>query len=188
MMLGWASLTDLESKRVVISALNVYVSRRMKLHVSPMFNGMRDRKWSPWFPVMVCAGLILYLSWEPHPASLFAIFPFHQGDKVGHILAYGFLTMVCFRAFSRCAFSWMARHVTIVTLVASAGFGLMCEGYQMYLPSRSIDGWDIVSNSIGSCLAVLLGRYDTEGMKKRPERTTKRPYAANPESTRANLP
>ena len=113
---------------------------------------------SGWIAVAFCAGLIFFFSTMPRPSFLVPLFAVPQGDKIGHILAYGFLTVLCFRAFRDHSSPWVTRHVTLVTIFTVSCFGLFCEWFQAYLPYRSTDVWDLLSNGVGSCCALSLRR------------------------------
>jgi hypothetical protein len=121
---------------------------------------------SPWPPVFLCAGLIFYVSTAAPLALVAFFFSIPHGDKVGHGLAYAILTFLCAAAFRLSAGQWAARYAVPLTLGAVFGFGALCEWCQFYVPFRTVDRWDIFANTVGSCLAVVLGTGSRNGGSK----------------------
>ena len=121
-----------------------------------------SRRLTNWYPLAAWAGLLWYLSLIPLPGSLLILFSLPHGDKVGHMVAYGILAGLCFRVMAGCTSSWIESHASLVTILAVSSFGLFCDWCQMYVPYRSTDMWDIASNSVGVCLAIVIRRFTVE--------------------------
>jgi hypothetical protein len=112
-----------------------------------------------WPAVAGCAAFIFYLSSMPDPEALIPLLLVSQGDKVGHFMAYGVLTLLLFLAFRYSSGPGAAEYPTVLTTLASSSFGLLCEWYQFYLPFRSADVGDLLANAFGSFFVIVMTRY-----------------------------
>jgi VanZ family protein len=91
----------------------------------------------------------------PQPEVSFFELPFGF-DKVQHVLAFGALQALCFRALRyelperrRRGLLWLAAFMALL-----AGIGL--ELYQLGLPDRSADVADAAADGVGAALGALL--------------------------------
>jgi VanZ like family len=109
-----------------------------------------------WVPVGIVAGLIFFLSSVPTPERYLWFFQWAFGDKMGHALEYGALSILCYRAFRHGTGSWAARHAFLLAVVASAAYGMTDEWHQYFVPSRSADGMDVLADTAGA-VSVLVG-------------------------------
>ena len=104
---------------------------------------------SPLFVWFVSIGLVCYLSLSPDVAT-----PFHfrWADKVYHSIAYLWLSFLPFLAIRRIPMA-----IGGVSFIMLLGLGL--ELAQNFVPGRFFSVGDMVANSLGVGLGVLLGSY-----------------------------
>ena len=93
-------------------------------------------------------GLLVYLSLTPHPPEPFS---FPDADKLEHGIAYGSLALW----FCQIYFSARSRMIVLTALI---GLGIGLEFVQGWTGYRYFDVWDMVANSIGVLLGLLLVR------------------------------
>ncbi len=101
-----------------------------------------------WLPVIAWCGLIFFLSHRPVPEPLSESQTFHGIDIIYHILAYTPLGFLVFRAQKNFLFA----------IVFVALYGLSDEIHQYFLPYRSFEIVDLISDSCGGFLGVWIGR------------------------------
>lgn len=112
------------------------------------------RVWGYWLPVTLYAGLIFYFSSLPHPEEYLPSLLAELGDKLLHVLEYGALGILCYRAFRHAAGPWAAGSALFLAILASAGYGLTDEVHQAFVPFREPDGWDLLADAVGATLAA----------------------------------
>lgn len=104
-----------------------------------------------WFPVYVWAALIFYFSSSPlinKGGSVIGRVLFTVSDYYKHVLAYGFLTFLLWRAFHNSKF----RHSEIFALVVATLYGMSTELHQYFIPGRSSSLFDASFNFVGCVL------------------------------------
>jgi VanZ family protein len=85
--------------------------------------------------------------------------------KTGHVLAYGFLGFLWFRAFLGQA-RYGPWRSCIWSLGICLGFALLDEGHQWFCSSRGASLWDVLLDMSGVSLAVVLaGAFWTPGSR-----------------------
>lgn len=93
-------------------------------------------------------GLVVYLSLTPHPPEQLSL-PFPYADKLGHGFAYASLSLwfcqICLQARQRAA-----------VVAALIGLGITLEFLQGMGGYRTFEIADMVANSIGTLLGLLL--------------------------------
>ena len=115
-----------------------------------------------WVILVACAGLLFLGSSRPIPPEYVPRIPYI--DKLAHLVAYGLLAMLCFRAL------WPAREdpaplwVLIFGAALATAFGAAMEFYQDVV-SRQFEWLDMAANGVGAALAAALWeplthRYD----------------------------
>ena len=121
---------------------------------------------SYWPPAVLCAGVIVYVS-AASPASITnVLLSLPHGDKIAHSAAFAILTFFCAGGFRFNAGRWAARYALVLAMGTAFGLGVICEWFQFYVPLRSPDGWDVLANMVGSCLAVAMGEGPFRGQGK----------------------
>lgn len=103
-----------------------------------------------WFPMYVWAVLIFYFSSIPLTGPIVSnrgIFLI-ASDYYKHVLGYGFLTFLLWRAFHNSKF----RYSEIFAVVAATIYGISTELHQYFIPGRTFSLFDIFFNFIGCVL------------------------------------
>jgi len=81
-----------------------------------------------------------------------------------HIPAYGLLTYLLIKSFSK------LKYVYIVSFLFAVGFGVLNEYVQSFVPGRYTSGFDVLLNGIGSLIVVIA--RSPEGATKQSQHTT----------------
>lgn len=106
-----------------------------------------------WFPVLAYAGAIFFFSSLPHPEQLApSLFKF-VGDKSLHLIEYGILGVLCYRAFRYAAGPWGEQYALAFAILAASLYGVTDEIHQAFVPSRESSGWDLLADTVGATLA-----------------------------------
>ena len=124
----------------------------MKLGATGRFRGFLIY----WAPVVAYAALIFMLSAQPHPERLFPSFLERLGDKLLHVLEYGVLAALCYRAFRHAWYGATALTALALAIVAATVYGISDEVHQAFVPSRTSDLWDVAADLAGACVGSLL--------------------------------
>lgn len=115
-----------------------------------------------WLPVFVYAGLIFFLSSLPHPEELAPTLFEIAGDKAIHVVEYGVLGILCYRAFRFAGGSYGAQYALRLAILAASLYGLSDETHQAFVPNRQSSGWDALADFVGATLASLGWRWKIE--------------------------
>jgi hypothetical protein len=109
-----------------------------------------------WGPVIVYAAVIFVLSAQPHPERLFPSFLERLGDKFLHVVEYGVLAVLCYRAFRHAWYGGTALTALVLAVVAATVYGISDEVHQAFVPSRTSDLGDVIADLAGACLGASL--------------------------------
>ena len=114
-----------------------------------------------WMPVCAYAGLIFYLSSQPHPEDDLPSFVLSFSDKVLHVVEYAVLGGLCYRALCwGTNESWGNRALPLAVLFASL-YGISDEIHQSFVPFRDSSWLDWVADTIGAAVgAAVMSRLD----------------------------
>lgn len=119
------------------------------------------RSYSFWIyqiPAIGCALLIFILS--SIPGDNLPDFNVSMGDKLQHIIAYSVLGFLMARAmFYQTRFPGWRNNYIAVVLIIGILFGISDEFHQNFVPGRFMDVMDLVADSIGICLGLLVFRF-----------------------------
>lgn len=126
----------------------------------------RMNRLRPWVPVAALCAAIFTQSCFPSP-HLGPSFPLK--DKVLHVLAYGLLAALCFRA---CRLTWPdwrpLRQVLFVSVLFASLYGAGDEFHQAFVAARQADGVDLLADVVGSLLGGTLWLLATrKGSRRR---------------------
>jgi VanZ family protein len=112
-------------------------------------------------PVCAYAGLIFYLSSQPHPEEELPSFVMSFSDKVLHLVEYAVLGGLCYRALRRGTNgSWANAAFPLAVLFASL-YGISDEVHQSFVPFRDSSWLDWVADTIGATIGVaVMSRLD----------------------------
>lgn len=110
----------------------------------------REQFYLYWLPPMALCAVIFIQSSFPTP-HMGPSFPLK--DKVLHMLAYGLLSVLCFRA---CRVTWPDRlslfQMLLVSTLFAVLYGLSDELHQAFVPARHADGYDLLADFVGGIL------------------------------------
>ncbi len=117
-----------------------------------------------WGPVCVYAGVIFYLSSLSLPHEALASLLEEVSDKVLHMVEYGLLAALCYRAFRWSAGPAAARFAALLAIVASSSYGLTDEIHQAFVPLRESSWQDWIADTAGALVgATVYGAVESRG-------------------------
>ena len=100
---------------------------------------------------LVWMATIFYLSSQPMPEINLG---FSSQDKLLHLGAYGLLSMLLLGGMPRRPDGYRLRQVLFAALLAAL-YGCSDELHQSFVPSRQMDGLDLVADALGALLGAL---------------------------------
>ena len=113
-----------------------------------------------WVPVALYAGMIFYLSAQSHPEENLPSFVFKEvSDKVLHAVAYGILSLLCYRAFRWAAGPAVARQAVVLAIVTASLYGVTDEVHQAFVLLRESSWLDWLADTIGAAIAAMSWRF-----------------------------
>ncbi len=106
-----------------------------------------------WLPVVFYAGIIFYLSSLsiPHFRS-----PFPYYDKVIPAIEYAILAILLYRALQASLQTPLARLTGVLVVLVCTLYGITDEYHQSFVPTRVSDFYDLMADTTGAVLGVLL--------------------------------
>lgn len=115
-----------------------------------------------WGPVCAYAGLIFYLSSQPHPDEQLPSFISLFSDKVLHVLEYAVLGVFFYRGFRwGVDVSWRPWAVPLAVVCTSL-YGVSDEIHQFFVPFRESSWLDWVADTVGAGVgAAAMARLTT---------------------------
>lgn len=112
--------------------------------------GLSLRRWLLYVaPPVAYAGLIFSVSAWSSPPGI----PVQGGDKLVHFCVYALLGMLVTRALW--AFALGPVRAGVLGALLSAGYGVLDEIHQMFVPNRSPELLDVAADASGSLLGAL---------------------------------
>jgi VanZ family protein len=108
-------------------------------------------KWIYWLPALAMMGLIFYLSSRTGD-ELKSAFPFIPDFNPGHLLAYFILGSLIYYALTLSG----ARRPGFWAVFLCALYGLTDEYHQSFVPGRAPELRDLINDTTGAILAVVL--------------------------------
>jgi VanZ family protein len=113
-----------------------------------------------WAPVVLYAGMIYYLSAQPHPEEQLPSFLLKNvSDKVLHGVEYAILAVLCYRAFRWGLNGHVAARALIIAIVAASLYGVTDEVHQLFVPFRESSWQDWLADTIGAGIGALSWRF-----------------------------
>lgn len=122
--------------------------------VSPSLNSRLMK----WFAVICYGALIFYLS--SLSVSPEQLPPFFMFDKVLHLVEYGILGFLLYRALRE--ESWTGKPILLAFVIGMA-YGITDEFHQYFVPTRESDPFDLLADSAGSGIGALFGSFINRG-------------------------
>ncbi|MCM8782257.1 MAG: VanZ family protein [Candidatus Omnitrophica bacterium] len=113
-----------------------------------------------WLPVFVWCGLIFWLSSIPNLETNLGFWDTIL-RKIAHIAEYFILTMLLYRAFKN-SFSLKSFSLIFWPVILSLIYAISDEIHQLFVPTREGSLQDVLINSGGICLFLILlkiGKY-----------------------------
>jgi VanZ family protein len=109
-----------------------------------------------WAPVALYAGMIFFLSAQSHPEDQLPSFLLKEvSDKVLHVVEYGILSLLCYRAFRRAAGSAVAGQAALLAIVTASVYGLTDEVHQAFVPLREASWQDWLADTMGAVIGAI---------------------------------
>jgi VanZ family protein len=106
-----------------------------------------------WVPVLIYMGAIFLLSADSDPPAPSAI-----SDKTLHVIAYGGLAALLFRAVAGGLAARMTARAAALTLLITTAYGASDELHQMFVPGRSPELSDLFADAVGGALGLIACR------------------------------
>jgi VanZ family protein len=107
-----------------------------------------------WGPLCGYAGLIFYLSSQPHPEEDLPSFVLSFSDKALHVVEYAVLGGFCYRALRwGTNESWGNAAFPLAVLFASL-YGISDEVHQSFVPFRESSWQDWAADTIGAVIGA----------------------------------
>jgi len=111
-----------------------------------------------WGPVFGYAGLIFYLSSQPHPEETLPSIIKHFSDKVLHVIEYAILGALCYRAFHESQTEAWRKKAVLAAILLTSLYGVSDEVHQAFVPFRESSVLDWVADTVGATLGAILMR------------------------------
>lgn len=105
-----------------------------------------------WLPPLGWALLIFELSSQS--LTGFTL-PFTHFDKLIHIVVYGILCLLLYRAFIHAQEDWWREKAVILSILFSILYGISDEIHQMFVPMRMPDAADLLADGMGAGLSQI---------------------------------
>lgn len=110
--------------------------------------------WLRWVPALTYAGLIFVASSMPRPIPYI---PIPYIDKPIHFVEYAILCLlICWAQFAPDGTARPIRRAVLFAIVATSLYGASDEIHQYFVPGRSSEISDWVSDTVGASLAGFL--------------------------------
>ncbi len=113
-----------------------------------------------WLPALAYVTLVLWLGAQPHLA---APFPFHNGDKLAHLLEYGPLGFLFARALRATLRVRIPLFASAMALALGVLVGATDETIQRFTPGRESSAFDVMADAVGLGIAQVIYLRVTRG-------------------------
>jgi VanZ family protein len=109
-----------------------------------------------WAPVIGYASLIFYLSSQSHPEEQLPDFLIKQiSDKLLHLMEFGMLAALCYRAFRWAAGPSAAGRAVLLAIVVASAYAATDEVHQLFVPLREASWTDWVADDVGATIGAI---------------------------------
>ncbi len=109
-----------------------------------------------WVPVIAYAVLIFFVSSLSHPEETLPGFLEGLSDKFLHMLEYGLLGILFYRAFRYAAGPSLARYALVLAVLAATVYGCTDEIHQAFVPEREMEWWDLFADGAGATVGAWI--------------------------------
>ena len=106
-----------------------------------------------WGPVCGYAGLIFYLSAQPHPET-HVPFVTYFSDKFLHAVEYAVFGALCYRAIRGSGNDAWRQHAIPGAILLASLYGMSDEVHQAFVPFRDSNWLDWLADTVGAALGV----------------------------------
>lgn len=107
-----------------------------------------------WVPLIGYAGLIFYISSLPQPHEMMPSLFEEISDKVLHLVEYGILGILCYRALRHAGGPWAAQYPLALAITVSVLYGMTDEVHQAFVPERQAQVGDLIADATGAGVAA----------------------------------
>lgn len=107
-----------------------------------------------WAPVLIYAATIFYLSSLPKPHEQLPEFLRDLSDKFLHVVEYGVLGALWYRAFRWASGPRIAASAVLLAIVAGSIYGITDEVHQAFVPMRTASPLDWMADTLGSAIGA----------------------------------
>ena len=104
-----------------------------------------------WGPPILYMGLVFHFSSESAPLPEVTTIVW---DKLLHLIEYGILAVLFYRAFTGEGINWLA--AALLALLATSLYGASDEWHQGFVPLRTADLSDWIADTTGAALAIVV--------------------------------
>jgi len=107
-----------------------------------------------WAPVLIYAAMIFYFSSLPKPHEQLPDFVRDLSDKFLHLVEYGVLGGLWYRAFRWASGPRIAASAVLLAIVAGSVYGITDEVHQAFVPMRTPSVLDWIADTLGSAIGA----------------------------------
>lgn len=105
-----------------------------------------------WLPTLAWMGVIFYFSNQPKDV-LISLFPFEVNFDLGHLVMYFILALLCFYSLNKTSRN---KYLYTWVLLIVFTYGISDEFHQSFIPGRTSDVFDLIMDTTGSFLALII--------------------------------
>ena len=109
-----------------------------------------------WGPVCGYAGLIFYLSSQPHPEENLPSFVGLFSDKFLHIIEYAVLGALCYRALYWGTNESLRQWAGPLAVLFTSLYGISDEVHQSFVPFRESSWLDWAADTVGAAVGAVV--------------------------------
>lgn len=118
---------------------------------STLWIAMKINKWPPIILLFWGVSICIVTGYSLIPKIDFPV-DFWNADKLYHLAAYGWLAVLPMTGFA-------VRRTAVLAALSMIILGVLLETAQYYIPGRLFSFLDIISNTAGVFLGIILGNY-----------------------------
>jgi VanZ family protein len=115
---------------------------------------VREKVLLYWAPVLVYAAAIFYFSSLSKPDEELPAFMRDLSDKLLHVVEYGILGGLWYRAFRWASGPRIATSAVLLAVMAGSIYGMTDEVHQAFVPMRETSVLDWIADTVGSLIGA----------------------------------
>ncbi len=105
-------------------------------------------------PAILYAGMVIGLSSIPHLKG--PSIDILAADKIAHFVEYGLFAILIYRSFSNFTSACSPGRAFLLSALFVILFAALDENYQRFVPGRQFDVYDLLTDTLGAILVLLL--------------------------------